>query len=73
VLEVDRALGVSEAWVFRGGASRGHRLDADEYVVPTGSAVLADLDLVLLARHVTLGTNLTAAVRAFREALAEAR
>ncbi len=69
-LEVYRGLGVPEVWVFRDGTIRVHRLEAGEYVARPGSAVLPDLDLSVLAAHVTPGASLTAAVRAFRQALA---
>ena len=68
-LEVYRGLGVPEVWVLRGGAIQVHRLHEGKYVEAPRSVALPALDLELLARHVTPGTSLTAAVRAFRRAL----
>lgn len=68
-LEVYRGLGVPEVWVLRGGAIQVHRLHEGEYVEAPRSVALPALDLELLARHVTPGTSLTAAVREFRRAL----
>jgi len=69
-LEVYRGLGVSEVWLVREGVIHVHRLEGQAYVVQPRSSLLPDLDLDLVARHATPGASLTAAVRAFRAALA---
>ena len=70
-LETYLGLRISEVWVFRDGRIRVHVLTAGRYETRARSELLPDLDLDLLARHVVPGTSLTAAVRAFRRALAE--
>lgn len=71
-LEVYRGLGIREVWVLRDGLIHGHHLERGTYVVGDRSKVLPDVDLALLAQHVVPGTSLTAAVRAFRRAIADA-
>lgn len=68
-LEVCRGLGIPEVWVLRQGTISVHRLVNGAYAAQHRSELVPDLDLELLARHVTPGTSLTAAVRAFRAAL----
>jgi Uma2 family endonuclease len=71
-LEVYRGLGIREVWVLRDGLIHVHHLERGTYVVGDRSKVLPDLDLAILAQHVVPGTSLTAAMRAFRRAIADA-
>jgi Uma2 family endonuclease len=70
-LETYRGLGVPEVWIFRDGRIEVHLLGEDRYQLAERSGLFPALDLDLLARHVIPGTSLTAAVRDFRQALAE--
>ena len=69
-LDVYRGLGVREVWVFRDGRIAVHVLGASGYEIRPRSEALPEIDLAILAKHVVPGTSLTAAVRAFRAALA---
>jgi len=70
-LETYRGLGIPEVWVARDGGIQVHTLTGDAYQPAEQSGLFPDLDLELLARHATPGTSLTAAVRAFRHAIAD--
>jgi Uma2 family endonuclease len=52
-VDVYRAFGVAEVWVFRDGAFTLHALDRDtgKYVVRPRSALVPDLDFALVARY----------------------
>lgn len=67
-LEVDRGLGVLDVWFWREGAIEVHALSGDRH---ERSALLPDLDLVELARHID-PEHQTQAVRRYREALRRA-
>jgi len=49
-LEVYRALGVEEVWLWRDGAIRMYRLSGDQYTDLARSLAFPDLDVSLLAR-----------------------
>lgn len=69
-LEVYRGLGVREVWVLESDVLRVHRLHEGAYAVESRSVLFPDMDLALLVQHATPGTSLTAALRAFRAAVA---
>lgn len=67
-LEIYAGLRVPEVWLWREGHLRVHRLRGDHYEQVQASALLPDLDLVLLER-VLLEPNQARAARAFRKGL----
>ncbi|BAC91333.1 Uma2 family endonuclease [Gloeobacter violaceus] len=71
-LEVYRGLGVQEVWFWQEGRFSLHGLEQGRYVTLSGSRLLADLDLAMLARFVN-PDNEPRAVKAFRDTLREVR
>lgn len=67
-LEVYRGLGVGEVWLWREGAIEVYVLVDDRYERRERSALLPDLDLVELARHID-PANQTESVRRYRQTL----
>lgn len=67
-LPIYRALGVREVWIFENGAVTLHGLGRKGYRIARRSALLPELDLRLLARHLA-EPDQHEAVRAFRDAL----
>lgn len=65
-LDVYRALGVPEVWVFRAGALTVHALDAAAggYLVRPTSAFVPGLDLAMVARY-AMREDTTQALREF--------
>jgi Uma2 family endonuclease len=70
-LDVYRALGVREVWVFRSGALAAYVFDdaKGDYVACASSALVPSLDLAMVARYATREDGL----QALREFEAEAR
>lgn len=68
-LEVYRWLGVGEVWIYRADGLTIHVLDRGRYRVAERSALLPDLDLVLLLSFVRPSERQTSLVRAYRRAL----
>jgi Uma2 family endonuclease len=71
-LEVYRGLGVGEVWFWREGVIEVNVLVGDRYERRERSALLPDLDLVELARHIDV-EHQTEAVRRYRETLGRPR
>jgi Uma2 family endonuclease len=71
-LEVYRGLGVGEVWFWREGVIEVWRLEAERYERRERSGLLADLDLVELARHID-AENQTESVRRYRQTLTRFR
>lgn len=69
-LEVYRGLGIGEVWVVRDGVVQVFLLVEGAYVEAARSRVVPELELSALVGAAVPGTSLTAALRAFREALA---
>jgi len=67
-LEIYRALGVGEVWVWRKGKLRVHLLGGGAYRAAASSRCLPDLDLALLCRFLDR-PSVTRAVRDFRAVL----
>jgi Uma2 family endonuclease len=67
-LEVYRGLGVGEVWFWREGAIEVWMLVRERYERRERSALLPDLDLVELARHID-AENQTESVRRYRQTL----
>jgi Uma2 family endonuclease len=67
-LEVYRGLGVQEVWFWREGVIEVNALTGDQYERRERSALLPDLDLAELARHID-AQNQTESVRRYRQAL----
>jgi Uma2 family endonuclease len=67
-LEVYRGLGVREVWIFQAGAFRVLGLQNERYELLATSAVLAELDLALLARFVQRRDQ-HVALKEFRDAI----
>ena len=67
-LEVYRGFGVREVWLWREGVIEVNVLAGDQYERRERSVVLADIDLVELARHID-PENQTESVRRYRQAL----
>jgi Uma2 family endonuclease len=71
-LEVYRGLGVGEVWFWREGVIEVHGLVGERYERCERSALLPDLDLAELARHID-AENQTESVRRYRQTLRRAR
>ena len=71
-LEVYRGLGVSEVWFWREGVIEVYRLQGERYERREQSALLPDLDLAELTRHID-AENQTESVKRYRQALQRAR
>jgi Uma2 family endonuclease len=71
-LEVYRGLGVGEVWFWREGVIEVWSLEAERYERRERSGLLADLDLVELARHID-AENQTESVRRYRQTLTRFR
>jgi Uma2 family endonuclease len=71
-LEVYRGLGVREVWFWREGVIEVNELSGDRYERRERSALLPDLDLVELARHIDR-ENQTESVRRYRQAIRRGR
>ncbi len=67
-LDVYRGLGIGEVWLWREGIIEVHVLLDDRYERRERSALLPDLDLVELARHID-PQNQTESVRRYRQTL----
>jgi Uma2 family endonuclease len=68
-LEIYRALGVGEVWIWEDGAIEVHELDGEAYRRIETSRLLPDLDLGLVVRCVNEEASQTAAVRRFLAAI----
>jgi Uma2 family endonuclease len=71
-LEVYRGLGVGEVWFWREGVIEVYGLVGERYERRERSALLPDLDLAELARHID-AENQTESVRRYRQTLRRAR
>jgi Uma2 family endonuclease len=71
-LEVYRGLGVGEVWFWREGVIEVWSLEAERYERRERSVLLADLDLVELARHID-AENQTESVTRYRQTLTRFR
>jgi Uma2 family endonuclease len=71
-LEVYRGLGLAEVWFWREGVIEVWRLVDERYERRERSALLPDLDLVELARHID-AENQTDSIRRYRETLRRAQ
>jgi Uma2 family endonuclease len=71
-LEVYRGLGVGEVWFWREGVIEVWMLREERWERREGSALLPDLDLAELARHIDAG-NQTESVRRYRQTLRRSR
>lgn len=71
-LDVYQGLNVREVWFWQDGTIDGHELAKDGYQRRERSALLPDLDLAELARHVD-PEHQTESVRRYREALRRRR
>ncbi len=69
-LDVYRAFGVAEVWVFRDGAYSVYELDraAGKYELRAGSALVPGLDFTLVARH-AVRDDVLQALREFEAAI----
>lgn len=67
-LEIYRALGVKEVWLWRAGRLSAHILQNDRYVESSVSAILPGLDLDHLARFIDRPTA-SQSIREFRATL----
>ena len=72
-LDIYRALGVGEVWIWQDGILRPHVLRGERYVVASRSKLLPQIDLALLASFVSPTTSQSKAVRALRAKLAGRR
>jgi Uma2 family endonuclease len=70
-LEVYRGLGIQEVWFWREGVIEVQVLTGDQYERRERSALLPDLDLAELARHID-AQNQTETVRRYRQTLRRA-
>jgi Uma2 family endonuclease len=70
-MAVYAGLGIAEVWSWtpKAGSIAVHRLEGDQYLRQTRSAVLPDLDLDILARFVRPGESHTQLGRDYRAAL----